>query len=241
MTDTPKLPENGKAICPGAPTPKPKLFKRALLALATLAALPHLYLLALAALPPPVTLNQLLDPRPLQRDWTPLARISPHLVHAVIAAEDSRFCEHSGIDWDATREQLAREDGPARGASTLTQQTAKNLFFWNGGGYPRKAGEAWFALLGDRIWGKRRTLELYLNTAEWGGGTWGAEVAAQHYFDTPAAELTPLQAARLAAVLPSPNIWSADAPGPYVQRRTATLQARAEVIRTQGYADCVED
>jgi len=229
---------------PTRPTAPPDRKRRSrrksiLLAIAGLVAAPHIYLLALSVLPPPITLNQALDSRPLKRDWQPLRSISPHLVHAVVAAEDSRFCTHSGIDWDATREQLDSEGGPARGASTLTQQTAKNVFFWNGGGYVRKAGEAWFALLGDAVWGKRRTLELYLNVAEWGAGTYGAEAAARHYFNVSAAELSPLQAARLAAVLPSPNKWSADAPGPYVQKRTATLQARAAVIRTQGHAECV--
>ena len=203
--------------------------------------LPHLYMLLLAILPAPVTLNMVLDDRPLRKDWTRLERISPHLVNSVIGAEDSRFCAHSGIDWQATEEVLEerRAGRTSRGASTITQQTAKNVFFWNGGGFVRKAGEAWFALLIDRIWGKRRVMEVYLNVAEWGDGLYGAEAASLARFGKPAAELTRREAALLAAVLPSPNKWRVDPPGPYVQGRAATLQARAEVVAGERLSSCV--
>lgn len=177
----------------------------------------------------------------VRRDWTPLSEISPHLIRAVIAAEDSRFCEHNGVDMAAIEKALdERAAGKGlRGASTITQQTAKNAFLWNGGGLPRKAVEAWFALFTDVVWGKPRVMEHYLNLAEWGDGLFGAEAAAQVRFGKPAAELTTREAALLAAVLPSPNKWRVDPPGPYIARRTRTLQARMRVVDGEGLAACV--
>ncbi|MEM9668395.1 MAG: monofunctional biosynthetic peptidoglycan transglycosylase [Pseudomonadota bacterium] len=175
------------------------------------------------------------------RDWKPIHKISPHLVRAVIAAEDSRFCQHDGIDLDAIDKALdERAQGRStRGASTITQQTAKNIFLWNGGGYARKGAEAWFATLIDFVWGKRRVMEAYLNIAEWGDGFFGAEAAAQKRFGKHASELTEREAALLAAVLPSPNKWRVDPPGPYVSQRTGTLQARMRVVENDGFARCV--
>ena len=216
----------------------------ALAATFSLFLIPHIYLLALKLVPtlPTVTMVQrALSGEEVRRDWTRIEDVSPHLVRAVIGAEDSRFCGHRGIDWEATREQLDAPGGPRRGASTITQQTAKNVFLWNGGGYPRKAAEAWFALAGDAVWGKRRTMEIYLNVAEWGDGLFGAEAAAQARFGKPASELTPREAALLAAVLPSPNKWRVDPPGPYVRGRAATLESRARVVGSEGLAGCVLD
>ena len=221
--------------------PARKRLRLAVLALLAAGLLPHVYLLALRVVPVPLTLNMLLDDQPLQRDWTRLEDVSPHLVRAVIGAEDSRFCTHGGIDWEAVREVLDAPGKPTRGASTLSQQTAKNVFLWNGGGYVRKAAEAWFALSGDALWGKRRTLEIYLNVAEWGDGIYGAEAAARARFDTSAADLTPREAALLAAVLPSPNRWRVDPPGPYVAKRAGTLQSRAKVVASEGLDGCVFD
>ena len=130
--------------------------------------------------------------------------------------------------------------GRRRGGSTLTQQTSKNVFLWNGGGYARKAAEAWFALYTNVVWGKRRTLEIYLNVAEWGDGIFGAEAAAQARFGKAAKDLTPHEAALLAAVLPSPNKWRLDPPGPYVSKRANTLMQRAEIIRTSEYDTCLK-
>ncbi len=175
------------------------------------------------------------------RYWTPLKDISPHLVYAVIAAEDSKFCEHDGIDTEAIRQALdERAKGQGlRGASTITQQTAKNAFLWNGGGFARKGVEAWFATLIDFTWGKRRVMEHYLNLAEWGDGLFGAEAAAQGRFGKSARDLTRREAALLAAVLPSPNKWRVDPPGPYVGRRARTLQARMQIVEGDGLAACV--
>ena len=220
--------------------------RRVLLALFALALAPHLYLLALRVLPVPITLNMLgavVDERDFRRRLVDVDAVAPVLVESVIAAEDSRFCAHNGIDWEATQSALdeARAGGRVRGASTLTQQTAKNVFFWNGGGWVRKAGEAWFALAIDAVWGKRRVLEVYLNVAEWGDGIYGVEAASRARFGKPAAQLTPREAALLAAVLPSPNKWRVDPPGPYVSGRAATLQRRAADVRAQGLAACVLD
>jgi len=178
----------------------------------------------------------------IQRDWVPLKEISPHLPRAVMGGEDSRFCEHPGIDLAAIEDALS--DNAAgkrrRGGSTITQQTAKNVFLWNGGGYARKAVEAWAALYTNVVWGKRRTMEVYLNVAEWGDGIFGAEAAAQIRFGKSAKDLTPREAALLAAVLPSPNKWRVDPPGAYVSGRASVLTQRAEVIRTSGYDSCLK-
>jgi len=159
-----------------------------------------------------------------------------------MAGEDSLFCEHSGIDFEAIKSAYRNNQTQAkrRGGSTITQQTAKNVFFWNGGGLIRKAGEAWFALLTDFVWGKTRMMEIYLNVAEWGDGLFGIEAAAQARFGTTARELTERQSALLASVLPSPNKWKASPAGPYVTQRATTLQARMAVIRTSGYDRCVK-
>ena len=173
--------------------------------------------------------------------WTPLRKISPHLVRAVIAAEDSRFCEHKGIDVDAVEKAIEnnKNGGKRRGGSTITQQTAKNVFLWQGGGWVRKGFETYFTLVAERIWGKRRTMELYLNVAEWGNGYFGAEAAARGRFGKSASELSKQEAALLAAVLPSPNKWRAVNPGPYVRARAATIRKRMDIVRNEGLDQCV--
>ncbi len=173
--------------------------------------------------------------------WTPLEDISPHLVTAVIAAEDTRFCLHNGIDMEAIDEALAEAEngGRLRGASTISQQTAKNAFLWNGRNWIRKGGETWMTLVIETLWPKRRIMEIYLNVAEWGDGLFGAEAAAQKRFGKPATALTPQEAALLAAVLPSPQKWRVDPPGPYVRGRTRTLRARMNQVRRDGLDACV--
>lgn len=180
----------------------------------------------------------------IKREWMPLSDVSPHIIRAVIAAEDGRFCSHKGIDWDAVNAARIHNEKPGarrRGGSTITQQTAKNVVLWNGGGMPRKAAEAWFASWIDYVWGKPRVMEVYLNIAEWGDGIFGIEAAAQARFGVSARALTPSQAAALAAVLPSPNKWRLNPPGPYVTQRTAVIQQRMSVVRNSGYDDCVND
>lgn len=194
--------------------------------------------------PPPGTLNMLarkLSGDTIVHPWTPLGEISPHLVTAVIAAEDSRFCLHNGFDLEAIEDALgeAKNGARRRGASTISQQTAKNAFLFNGGGWPRKGAEAWFTLFIESLWGKRRIMEVYLNIAEWGDGNFGAEAAAKARFGKSAKELTKNEAALLASVLPSPNKWRVDPPGPYVRARAAMLGKRMEIVRRDGLAACV--
>ncbi|MDZ7629175.1 MAG: monofunctional biosynthetic peptidoglycan transglycosylase [Parvularculaceae bacterium] len=194
--------------------------------------------------PPPGTflmLDRALNGVKVRNDWAPLEEISPHLVRAVIAAEDSRYCQHAGIDVAAIKDAAEhnKKNGKRRGGSTISQQTAKNVFLWNGGGYVRKGLEAWFTLVSETIWGKRRTMELYLNVAEWGDGYFGAEAAARGRFGKSAKDLTKQEAALLAAVLPSPNKWRAVNPGPYVRGRAATIRKRMEIVRRDSLDQCV--
>lgn len=177
----------------------------------------------------------------VRRVQVSLSRIEPALIHSVIGAEDSNFCTHDGFDMEAIREALRNnaEGGRRRGASTISQQTAKNVFLWNGGGWARKGVEAWFTFLIELTWPKRRIMEAYLNIAEWGDGLFGAEAAARVRFDTNANDLSGRQAALLAAVLPNPHDWRVDPPGPYVSGRAGTLESRAGVVRREGYAGCV--
>jgi monofunctional biosynthetic peptidoglycan transglycosylase len=168
--------------------------------------------------------------RPVVRAWRPLRQIDPDLARAVVTAEDARFCLHHGVDWQALGSVLsdAGPDGPTRGASTITMQTVKNLFLWQGAGYLRKPVEIALALYADRIWPKRRTLELYLNVAEWGpGGIFGAEAAARHDFHRSAANLTARQAALLAAALPNPVARDPARPRGEERAWAATVAARA--------------
>ncbi|MCB1883765.1 MAG: monofunctional biosynthetic peptidoglycan transglycosylase [Geminicoccaceae bacterium] len=142
--------------------------------------------------------------------WRPLLAISPHLARAVIASEDNLFCRHWGFDLDALHGEIDRaiRGRRPRGASTITQQTAKNLLLWPGRDVARKLAEAWLAPQLELVLGKRRILELYLNVAEWAPGVYGAEAAAWHWYDKPAADLTPREAARLAVILPNPLHWT---------------------------------
>lgn len=187
-----------------------------------------------------------IDGETIRRRTVPISEISPHLVRAVIAGEDSRFCAHDGFDVEAIEEAIEynekmedRGSGKRRGASTISQQTAKNLFLWPQRSWVRKGAEVYFTGLIEMFWPKRRIMEAYLNAAEWGDGRFGAEAAARDLFNKSAAALTPSEAARLAAILPSPNKWRADKPGPYVTRRAATIQQRMNVVASDGLAGCV--
>lgn len=195
-------------------------------------------------IPPPITwlmVQRLVEGRGIERRWVPLAEISPQLVRAVIASEDSGFCQHHGFDIDAIEKALHHNAVSAkiRGGSTISQQTAKNVFLWPHRDWVRKGLEAWFTVLIEQIWGKPRIMEVYLNSIEWGPGVYGAEAAAQHNFHVPAARLSPAQAARLAAIIPKPLSWKAARPGPYIQRRSGTIVARAGVVRRDDLDSCV--
>ena len=159
----------------------------------------------------------------------------------MIAAEDQNFCAHHGFDVAAIQDALEsnEEGGRTRGGSTISQQTAKNLFLWPSRSWVRKGFETYFTSLTEFMWPKQQIMEQYLNAAEWGDGIFGIEAASEARFGVHASDLSPLQAARLAAVLPSPNRWRVDDPGPYVRRRAATIVDRAIVVRDNGMASCV--
>jgi monofunctional glycosyltransferase len=157
--------------------------------------------------------------RELRYEWVPLQHISSHLHITVVAAEDQKFPNHSGFDFQSIAEALDENRQRQRGASTITQQVAKNLFLWSGHSYTRKAVEAWFAVLIELFWSKQRILEVYLNIAEFGPGIYGAEAAAQAFFGKPAHKLNPYESALLAAVLPNPRRMSAASPSRYVHGR----------------------
>jgi monofunctional biosynthetic peptidoglycan transglycosylase len=165
----------------------------------------------------------------LRHQWVPYERISMHLKRAVIAAEDARFLEHEGFDWEAIQKAIERNERRGRivaGASTISQQLAKNLFLSGERSWLRKAQEAAITWMLERTLTKRRILELYLNVAEWGEGVFGAEAAARHHFGVPAAALNPEQAAWLAVILPSPRRYARGRTTPYIAGRVATIHAR---------------
>ena len=158
-----------------------------------------------------------------KHDWVSIDKISPHMQLAAVCSEDQNFFKHHGFDFGAMKKAMKeaeRKNGKLRGASTISQQTAKNVFLWPGRSWVRKGLEVWFTGLIELIWGKKRILEVYLNSIEMGNGIYGAEAAAQSYFGTTASKLSKYQAASVIAILPSPRKWSASKPGPYVQSRT---------------------
>ncbi len=200
--------------------------------LCVMLALVLLPVIALRWLPPPTSAFMLQSPtRPVQYRWVALNQIAEPAQRAVVAAEDQKFWQHQGFDLEAIEKAVEhnRKSRRKRGASTISQQTAKNLFLWSGGGYFRKGIEAGYTMLIEWLWPKKRILEVYLNIAEFGPGIYGVEAAAQRFFGKPATQLTATEAARLAAVLPSPRRWSAIQPGPYVLKRSQWI------LRQMGY------
>ena len=172
----------------------------------------------------------------VKKNWVDLNELPPHVPASVVAAEDANFCLHWGFDMSAIRDAVA--SGAKRGGSTLSQQTAKNVFLWQGRSWFRKLLEAGLTPTIELVWPKRRIIEVYLNVAEFDEGVFGIDAAAQHYFGTPASKLSPTQAARLAAVLPNPKGRSASKPTPFVQSRGRAILGGAETIRADGRADC---
>jgi monofunctional biosynthetic peptidoglycan transglycosylase len=165
----------------------------------------------------------------VRHEWVPYYRISEHLKRAVVAAEDAKFLDHEGFDWEAIQEAMRKNEQRGKvvaGASTITQQLAKNLFLSGSRTWVRKAQEAAITWMMERTLSKRRILELYLNFAEWGEGIFGAEAAARHHFGVPAASLGPEQAAWLAAILPSPRRYERGRQTPYIAGRIATISYR---------------
>lgn len=204
-----------------------------------------LWVLAYRFVNPPITLTMVgdrLGGRNLSSDWMSLERIDRDAIRAAIAAEDSKFCTHWGFDQDsiaAAMRRNAKGGSVIRGGSTISQQTAKNAFLWQGGGYFRKGLEAWFTLLIENMWGKRRIMEVYLNIAETGIGTYGVNAGAQRYFNHDASALSRVEAARIAAILPLPKKRGATAPKGFTRRYGNAIVARIGVVGREGLDRCV--
>jgi monofunctional biosynthetic peptidoglycan transglycosylase len=203
-----------------------------------------LWVLAYRFVNPPITITMLGDifaGRGATRDWMPISQIDRDMVRASIAAEDSKFCSHHGFDFEAIEDAMKRNasGGRIRGGSTISQQTAKNAFLWNGGGYARKGVEAWFTFLIEHLWGKRRIMEVYLNLAETGVGTYGVNAGSERYFGHDASAMSATEAARIAAVLPLPKKRGAIAPKGFTRRYGNTIAARIPVVANSGLDACV--
>jgi monofunctional glycosyltransferase len=213
--------------------------------LAVLIVVPVLATIAYRFIPPPITIlmiERMIEGRGLNHQWRPLSEMSPALPRAAIAAEDARFCTHHGFDFGAIEKAVAHNDkkpGRIRGGSTISQQTAKNVFLWPERSWVRKGFEAYFTVLIETIWGKHRIMEVYLNTVEMGPGVYGVEAAAQKYFHVSARDVNPAEAARLIAILPSPLKWQVIDPGSYVRRRDRKIGAAEGTVERIGGAECV--
>jgi len=194
--------------------------------------------------PPPYTATMAGDViagRSVTKDWMSLTDMDTDMARAAIAREDGKFCTHEGFDREAIANAFERNlrGGRIRGGSTISQQTAKNAFLWQGGGYVRKALEAWFTLLIENIWGKRRIMEVYLNIAETGIGTYGANAGAQRYFNHDASTLSTQEAARIAAVLPLPKKREAASPSGFTRRHGNRIAANIGVVKRDRLDACL--
>ena len=203
-----------------------------------------LWVLAYRFVNPPLTFNMIGDlaaGRGAHKDWMPIGQIDRDMVRAAIAAEDSKFCSHHGFDFEAIEDAMKRNasGGRIRGGSTISQQTAKNAFLWNGGGYARKGAEAWFTFLIEHLWGKRRIMEVYLNLAETGIGTYGVNAGSERYFGHDASAMSPTEAARIAAVLPLPKKRGAIAPRGFTPRYGNIIAARIPLVARDGLDVCI--
>ncbi len=203
-----------------------------------------LWVLAYRFVNPPISFTMIGDVvagRGAHKEWMPITRIDRDMVRASIAAEDSKFCSHSGFDFEAIEDAMKRNasGGRIRGGSTISQQTAKNAFLWQGGGYFRKGMEAWFTFLIEHLWDKRRIMEVYLNLAETGIGTYGVNAGADRYFGHDASAMSSLEAARIAAVLPLPKSRGAIAPKGFTRRYGNSIVARIGVVGRDGLDACV--
>ncbi|MDQ2068181.1 monofunctional biosynthetic peptidoglycan transglycosylase [Xinfangfangia sp. CPCC 101601] len=252
--DPPKKPRARKpkakpdAVPAPAPEPEPvaRSRKRKLLRWARRAALGVVgvffaLILLFSFLPPPINLYQMSEAVRLggiEKEWVDLEDMAPAMARSAVAAEDANFCNHWGFDMSAIREAIA--EGSNRGASTISQQVAKNVFLWQGRSWLRKAMEGVLTPVVETFWSKRRILEVYLNVAEFDEGVFGVQAAARHYFGVDAKDLTPTQAARLAAVLPDPKRRSASNPSDFVRKRTRAILSGADTIKADGRSACFE-
>src|SRR5690348_7391153 len=203
-----------------------------------------LWVVAYRFVNPPTTVTMLGDifaGRGATRDWMPIDEIDRDMVRGAIAAEDSKFCSHHGFDFEAIEDAMKRNasGGRIRGGSTISQQTAKNAFLWQGGGYARKGVEAWFTFLIEHLWGKRRIMEVYLNLAETGIGTYGVNAGSERYFGHDASAMSATEAARIAAILPLPKERGAIAPKGFTRRYGNTIAARIPMVARDGLDACI--
>ena len=194
--------------------------------------------------PPPITLTQLGEyahGHSVTKDWMPLSRMDPDMARAAIAAEDGNFCSHHGFDFKAMQKAFEGNEAgkKLRGGSTISQQTAKNVFLWQGRSYVRKGLEAWFTVLIEHLWGKRRIMEVYLNVAETGIGTYGANAGSIRSFGHDASHMSSTEAGRIAAVLPLPKKRAAIDPRGFVRRHGNALAKYVNVVRGNGLDSCV--
>ena len=242
MTTTPRKPRKGKE--PALLLAPARSLRRRILrwtARGILAVTGFLALLVLlfSFLNPPVNIYQLQESARLgavQREWVAWEKIAPVMGRSAVAAEDANFCLHWGFDMNAIRAAVAQ--GGNRGASTISQQVVKNVFLWHGRSWLRKAMEGVLTPAVELIWSKQRILEVYLNVAEFDEGVFGVQAAARHYFNVNARDLSALQAARLAAILPDPKARSASNPSNFVRNRTRSIISGAETIGADGRDRC---
>jgi monofunctional biosynthetic peptidoglycan transglycosylase len=216
-----------------------RLVRIALVAIAVLVAAPIVLVPLYLVVPPVSTLmvaTRIAD-GPIERQWAGFDDIAKVAVVSVMMSEDGQFCSHGGVDWAELNKVLDNPDGPSRGASTISMQTARNLFLWQSPSYVRKALEIALALYSDAVWSKRRTMEIYLNIAEWGPNVFGIEAAAQHHFGRSASDLTANQAALLAVTLPNPRVRNPAKPSRQMQALARTVAARARVAG--GHIECL--
>ena len=210
--------------------------RRLLLWIVAILVLGPLALIAVYAVVPPLLtplmVTRFIDGAGLEKTWTPLRAVSAHVPKAVIASEDNLFCSHSGFDWSSLQAAVVdyAEGGRLRGASTISMQTAKNVFLWPGRDFVRKGLEAYLTFWIERMWSKRRIMEVYLNIAEWGDGIYGVGAASRAYFGKSAAALTEREAALLAAVLPNPREWSPKRPTPFIDERARIIVSRIDQL-----------
>jgi monofunctional biosynthetic peptidoglycan transglycosylase len=203
-----------------------------------------LWVLAYRIINPPITatmMGDVLAGQGATRDWMPIERIDRDMVRASIAAEDSKFCQHNGFDVEAIENAMKRNasGGRIRGGSTISQQTAKNAFLWQGGGYARKGVEAWFTFLIENLWSKRRIMEVYLNVAETGIGTYGVNAGSERYYGHDASAMSASEAARIAAVLPLPKQRGVLSPKGFTRRYGNSITARIGVVARDGLDACI--
>ena len=203
-----------------------------------------LWVLLYRFVPPPITMTMIGDMmggRSVSKDWMPLSRMDPDMAHAAISAEDGNFCAHHGFDFVAIRKAFSGNEAGRRyrGGSTISQQTAKNVFLWQGRSWVRKGLETWFTGLIELLWGKKRIMEVYLNVAETGIATYGANAGAMRYFHHDARRLTPTEAARIAAILPLPKKRDAIDPHGFVRRYGDRITHRLGPMKRRGYTACV--